>query len=424
METFYVYVNFFLYLILFLMFFTKHKDNKIGCLVLAIYLICAFASVLYYQHDASDSFHEKENISLFPFIYLFAILVIAFQPLLKFKQKEIESVTAPPFEFINLFAIFLIIISIFGWIKIFPNLILAVTNTSMLENIYLETMEAASQQIGNNLSNIGQVLCNVFSEITLFFSFYYITLKKKNKITLILLWFSSFYVIAFSFSLGLRSSIVRFVFSCLFLYIVFKPFIEKKILKTLNKSFAIIVLLVVIAFAAITISRFANNTYFGTTGSSFSVLSYTGQSFIYFDEYGLNSDIKQNGDNTLPLFRRILGLDASNNLVERQEKWGNIMNIKQGVFYTFIGDFVFDFGPIFVFVAVSILSYFFVRKTKIFKKIPLHKLLILFFIFNTCVGGIFYFPYKTIGGNLSIIAYCLTYFTLWLLSKKTNEIKD
>ncbi len=425
METFYVYINFFLYLILFFIFFTKHKDNKIGCLILSIYLFCAFASVLYFQHDASDNFHDKGNISLFPFIYLFIVLVIALLPLLKFKQKELELITAPRLEFINLFALFLIIVSTLGWIKIFPNLILAVTNSSMLEDIYQETMDSVSQQTGRNLSNIGQVLCAMFSEITLFFSFYYTTLKKKNRFILFLLWFSSFYAVASSFSFGLRSGIARFILSCLFLYILFKPFIEERILKILNKTLIVIVLLIVIAFGAITISRFANNTYFGTTNSNFSILSYTGQSFIYFDEYGLNSDIKQNGDNTLPLFRRILGLEASNNLIERQEKWGNVMNIKQGVFYTFIGDFVFDFGTVFVFVAISILSYLFVRKTKFSKHIPLRKLLILFLIFNICAGGVFYFPYKTVGGNLQIIAYCLTYLTLWLLDekRKTNEIK-
>ena len=85
------------------------------------------------------------------------------------------------------------------------------------------------------------------------------------------------------------------------------------------------------------------------------------------------------------------------------------MKIRQGAFYTFIGDFYCDFSPLFGFVLLFIISFIFyaniIQSDGIY--VASSKLFVVFFYACICYNGLFYFSYKDIGGNLRLIVNIL-----------------
>ena len=123
----------------------------------------------------------------------------------------------------------------------------------------------------------------------------------------------------------------------------------------------------------------------------------------------------------MPFFRQILGLSYSKNIYDRQAKWGNSMKIEQGAFYTYIGDLCCDFSPYLAFILVFIVSILFNKginqNNNSFMGTP--RLFLLFFICSICYDGLFYFSFKTIGGNLKLIMNML--FFIFIQTRVVNS---
>ena len=145
---------------------------------------------------------------------------------------------------------------------------------------------------------------------------------------------------------------------------------------------------------------------------------------LNFNAYVLDEDVCQYGDNTGPIFRKMLGLESSDNLFERQAKWAVKMKAPQGAFYTFIGDLCFDYGFFVVFFLILIVAGFFYERRSRSNNIHLYKLFSIFFWACLCCNGLFYFSYKTVGGNLKIICSVLFYCLLrFIYSTATQSVK-
>ena len=72
---------------------------------------------------------------------------------------------------------------------------------------------------------------------------------------------------------------------------------------------------------------------------------YYGQSFLNFNNYGLDAGGIRYGDRTANFFKSFLFDDVPHNFVERREKYSHL-KIDDYYFYTFVGDFTIDYGPI------------------------------------------------------------------------------
>ena len=413
-------INTLLYSGTFLYYFRKSNRNNVGILLLALYLISAIFGIIAYTKYG----YCNNNIGLFPYIYLFLVLFSAFNPILRYDDTRLSTITPFSSVYINIIASFLVLLFVPATINILFVFVTtfreAIVNISVVTSLYDDTAEMI-QSDGQSGSVIG-IIRGIFSEIIIFYTGFYLTLKKKNKLILILLLFSSVYPLLINFMLGSRTSMTYWIIEVLIVYALFKNFLNnstKKLFKTVVICLLSFFLVVV---TILTIGRFTRS------GSLYdpleSVVLYAGQPMLNFNAYVLDEDVCQYGDNTGPIFRKMLGLESSDNLFERQAKWAVKMKAPQGAFYTFIGDLCFDYGFFVVFFLILIVAGFFYERRSRSNNIHLYKLFSIFFWACLCCNGLFYFSYKTVGGNLKIICSVLFYCLLrFIYSTATQSVK-
>jgi oligosaccharide repeat unit polymerase len=195
--------------------------------------------------------------------------------------------------------------------------------------------------------------------------------------------------------------------SLIITYFALKRFLQPKINRIIKIVGLSLLLASLIPLVALTISRFGNSK----KGSMASVYFYGGQENLYFNYYGLDNGGIRYGDRTFPLFKRILGFDnVPKNFMERRDKYPHLKMSDEN-FYTFVGDFTLDFGPVIATLIFLVFTLFVTIKTKIRNGIiRFHQLILLHFVMCLCMlGGLKLYPFSDVGGNLQLIMYFLAY---------------
>jgi oligosaccharide repeat unit polymerase len=333
-----------------------------------------------------------------------------------------QSLCRYPITILNAIGIILILLFLPSLFVKFPdfisNLKYSLVELSSIKDLYDDTAEIIANQTGSSLANLGGVFRSAFSEVLVFFTFYYFSLYERNKWISIGLCIALLQPLLSSFSMGSRTMITWWFAEVVCAYLLFIPYFSSITKKYSKRFFTLICCCVFLVFAVLTFGRFSTKQSNDAVQSS--VVAYMGQGTINFSTDVLDNEVKQYGDNSFPFFRQLLGLDVSRNLYERQSKWARRMNVRQGAFYTFVGDLCFDFGPIIAFILISIFSYGLTRKLHALrtqKNVEIGLLFLLFFWCCLCYDGLFYFHYKSMGGNLKIVTNVLFYICLLIIHR-------
>jgi oligosaccharide repeat unit polymerase len=383
------------------------KSFDAGSILLFTYLIYAIASLLLYN----SPFYRFNQIRLFPFIYLFLILLLVFWPILKYNDNRIDEIQKVPSIYISIFSLIFIIASLVQLPTILSDFSVSISrllNTSSGGlDLYNEAM-SESRSIGDGkISNLASIISNSFGNFGILLFFYYLTRKNRSKLILIGLFISSIISIPINISLGQRGPILETLLSLIITYYALRRFFQPKVNRIIKIAGMSLLLASLVPVIALTISRFGNNT----KGSMSSVYFYGGQQNLYFNNYGIDNGGIRYGDRTFPLFKRMLGFEnVPKNFMERRDKYPHLKMSDEN-FYTFVGDFTLDFGPITATFILLLFSIFVVIKTRIRDgAIRFHQLILLHFVMTVCmVGGLKLFPYSDVGGNLQLSVYFLAY---------------
>ncbi len=416
MDSIISYINIVLYILVWIVtiifYQIKKKHIDAGSILLFSYLIYAITSLLLYN----SNYYEFNRIKLFPFIYLYLMLMLAFWPVLKFNAKKIDGIQKIPAVYINVFSIILILFTIIQLPNIISEYIYSIkklltTSSGGLE-LYNESLAKRFSLGDGMISNLPSIVTNAYGSFGILLFFYYLTLKNRNIVILIGLFISSIMGILINISLGQRGPILAILLSMIITYFALRRFFQPKIKRIIKKIGVYIIIASLIPFIALTVSRFDDSTH----GSMASVYFYGGQGNLFFNNYGLDNGGVRYGDRTFPLFKRMLGFDnVPHNFVERRAKYPD-HKINDSVFSTFVGDFTLDFGPIIASLIFLFFFLFVIVKTKIYNGIlRFHQLILLHFVMTLCmVGGMKLFPFSDVGGNLKLIVYFIAYWVFRL----------
>lgn len=404
-----------LYLLAFIFIIKHRKFLSIASLIFFLYAIVSVVSFFLFN-DANSYYYFKE-VTFFPFIYLFVLLLIASYPILKLNEKEIQKLYLPSIQLVIAFTIFVIIVfflSVFGIIGSFDQILAnLIIDSSKAGDIYLQTRTAQ----GSPGINIIGVLAPALRDYPQFLLFYFLTFRKVNKLLIILLIIVVLISILSGLVNGLRGNVIFVLLSSVFCYLFFKGFYSSRVRKRIKIGILIGLVVISIPFIAISIGRFSTPT--SSIDSGYALKTYTGQSFLYFNNYGLDANGIRDGERTMNLFKRMVYDNVPKGWEEVRHKHRE-MKMDDGVFSTFIGEFTLDFGPIVTFFLFVLFSIFMTIKTKIRETAYLHQTLLLYFIWNSITFGIFLFPYADINGNVRIIIFaCL--FILFKFSTSKNH---
>jgi oligosaccharide repeat unit polymerase len=207
----------------------------------------------------------------------------------------------------------------------------------------------------------------------------------------------------YSISMGMRSVLIQNLLTSLFVFLFLYKYFNKKILKYLKPILSIFLAVVISGFMLITISRSIGR---GKNPVEF-MESYLSQSFLYFGQYGFDngSEIRY-GDRTFPFFKSFISDDVARTSYERRLKYKK-MHINESVFVSFVGDFVFDYGPYGAFFVLLILFFLF----KCFLKGPRDKLyfdqILIIYIIIYLLSGFYLYPFAEYAGNIKLAAIIL-----------------
>jgi oligosaccharide repeat unit polymerase len=398
----------------------RHFDA--GSVIIFSYLIYSISSLFL----INDPFWGTEftELHLFPFVYLFLILLLVAWPVLKFDAFKVIEIQKPTNFLFYSISILLIVSTFFCLKEALPRVMsgflrILLDSAGGLE-IYKETMdESELMNIGDGkISNLPSIIQGLLSDVGTLMFFYYLTLEKRNKFIAIGLLIACVYPILDNIAISQRGPVIDRVLTIIVTYFALKKYISRKINNLIKTIGIVLIIAISVPIVAITISRFDRP---GSGGAMSSVLFYTGQENLYFNNYGLDNGGLRYADRTFPVFKRMLGFDnVPHNFYERRAKYPNL-KINDEVFIGFVGDFTLDFGPyiaplIFIFFTFFILSNTRVRKGRIL----FHQLILVHFVMCICIqGGMKLFSYSDLS-NLRIITIFIAY---WVFRIDYEQIK-
>ena len=373
-------------------------------LIVASYIGYAIISVVLYNDDVHGT--EFKTLKAFPFIYLFAMLFLSLLPAIRYDRTAIEKIEMPNMFILNSFSFIFILISLIllpGYLaRIQDGIVLLVLDPygGAGTDLYMEAHEAGN--VARSYKDIPFILFSMFSYIAVIVFFYYFTIPKSNKIVLYGLGVSMFVNLLSPISRGLRTETVLMLFAIAAAYILLKKWIPQNRRKWINILGIAIGGTVFSLLLILSISRVNSKDI----GAGESVIDYFGQANLNFNNYGLDAGGIRYGDRTCRIFKEMLMFDkVPSGSLERRRKYSTLL-IDDYYFYTFVGDFTIDFGPIIAVLIFIFFSLFFVNSTRTRRrKLSFSQLLLLYLaVLIPFQGGMYLFNFSD-GGNYTLIAF-------------------
>lgn len=409
LENIWLLLNIALWIIIIFSYWKKEKFFSADILILFTYLGYSIVSYFYYN----ISYPEYSGIQLYPFLFQTMMILIALRPVSQYSNYHYEGIAQTNEKSVSLFLYVYAACSIITLIQCIPQLksglLLMLINVEEAGNdIYKETMLGASEiGDGTSILNMPQVFFNVFQDVGILLTFYYLTRPQYNK------WFASVLIIGLltplfsSIAASQRGPAIDRLFAIVVTFFLFRPFFSEKIRKVARAGAIVLVSIIFIFMASITYSRFGqqNDSYLEEQ-----LYSYIGMENLQFNKYAFDNNGLRYGDRTAPVFKRMLGFsNVPRNFEERRNKYPDLKTDDYS-FIGFVGDFCLDYGPLVSFILFVTFSSLFCIKTKTpGKYIELHKLLLVQFAACVCMcGGMKLFSFADLG-NLKIIALLIAY---------------
>ncbi len=409
------------WLFVFLRYIRKNRKLGVYGTIVLSYVIYASLSIFDYVAHSEN----YNNITLFPFLYLFVLLVIALKPIKNYDEKtnlRLNSIN-PNICYIvfSFFLISTIIVLPVSFEKIQHGWTLMLASDDGAIDLYNEMHSRDTQNANINGGLLG--ICNIIRyllfEICVFCFFYYLTLPKRNKILVFALLFSFLLNILVSFSNGGRTGSTMDAFTILMTYLIYHQFLNSAVKKIAKKSLIILGATFMLLTLVMTISR----TVYREGGTSDGIVDYLGQGNLYFNQYAIDSEGQRSGDRTCNVFKRILGFENVPPSIAGVRAKHATMKLSDHNFSTFIGDFVLDFGPYITALIIITFSFLFCLATKPRSMvIHIEQLLLLQLAADICMHGGMYLFYYSFSGNYILLMYLIFFFIFKTYSNSKRKV--
>lgn len=387
----------------------KNK-RKVLAVITGIWSLSSIASIFYVSNPYISFFHK---IELLPYIYLFVLYFITTLPLINLNKKTSKT------EIICNPKIFHILVYLISLCSIEPLIEIIVVIFSRgiggLADIYIENAGQGYDQ-KSMFSFIGRFLYSIedymkFIAIPLFFL--YLTIKRKHKIIIICLILAILNPVLFSLSNGHRFYLITAASSFLFNYFLFKDRISIHYQKMIKKYSLYVLSAVGVLFLAISISRFGSGSDYQMEGygTAYQFIRYLGESHSRFNSDVYHQNFFFDGRNSWRGF-----FNEEWDVKDANTTAGFITN----VFFTYIGDFVMDYGLNLTFAIISIASLFmYLSINRIKRCISLGWIIIINLYANVLLFGFTYFVYMN---GFKMFFFSIIVSILIMISSKKNNL--
>jgi len=426
MQDFFVFFNVILYIFTFLFYLKKRKKLTVVSYVIAIYAVSGIFGIIFYY----SGLRNYNNIELFPFVYFYIIFLFTLLPIITIENKIRNSndKIIANYDFLKILGYFILVVSIIPFIE---SCILLIKSSGMDSTFLVEAhdqrqMDREYERV-HSFSSIGSFFlrfCGYFRDLAPVLLFYFLARENRNKWIIIGLLMSILTVNIMAYLNSGRSVLVNTFIYFIFLYFLFRKYLDTGIEKKIKKYGIPILSSILVLIIIITIVRF--NYYFGGRGfSDTNVLEwislYAGEGMLNFNEYVWGMNTTMDGDYCFSYYKELLGMDTFTETFDRRTYWEPLTGIPQHIFYTYIGNIVEDLGKmggIAFFMIVALSMYSVIKKANY---IYLHNIFLIFIWAKLLLGGYAYYCYSGMDGKvllIDLILYVMLRLTYRLKKKE------
>ena len=405
--------NFAIWLISLISYYKIRKRYTVGVFVLMLYTAISYIAISLFFNPAGRGLFTS-HVTMFPFILLWVMILISLYPILRWEGTKVTEICLPNIHYVKYLCITVVIICAIKIITLIPDvkhgfLMLISGNTNHIVDSYtkssLARLARVSALAGNGSFDIMAIITNQAIAIAPILTFLYLLYpanQRKKWITIGLL-ISLMTSPLIGIIRSSRVSILVEILTVLFIFLLFRQFLNKNLSKKIVKLGVLISIPFIIALIIISFSRFGKQ-------SSFQYERYFAESVLVFNGYCTDAGGTREGNITAPLLRAITGQKILN---EKQMRW-QYRNLKMdnSRFSTFVGDFVLDWGVVPSIIIFIILSIFFSALLKPRSRIDFSQLFILYLVLRINIGY-FQYMFSGLNGNLT----CVLLLALYLLFK-------
>ena len=398
-----------------LCYYLKKYKLSVGVLIWLLYTVSAWSSFLFVQQPGyATSLHASQQ-TLFPCIYLYVVFIIAMTPLMRL--NKIENINYYNLRIVK--AVMIITTVVF--------FLFVIIDLPVMTNVATVGTNALSQLRQTVYGDEGMSLVTAnkwLNKLSLLFLGMRVLATGLSVITLVSLkdnrWLARlFFLACFLNNLRVilvqvgRGEIVFYFLLYASMFYLMREWLSPKQKRVLFMYAIPISAVGAIFFWAITISRFGNR-------AGFFMYKYLGEPINNFNGILFNNISGHTyGRAYFSLFYRyLLGqMDFSTG----NEKWALIFNstgVRGDIFYTWVGGIIIEFGKIAPFVVAIILNRIIHRMMSI-KNYYYGDAIVLIFIINFFIRGVFLFPTQNFEGNLMII-YTIVLYLLFRLRRSDS----
>lgn len=405
----------FVFLILTIHSYFRKSNFKISTYIFSIYTLSSIMSIVFYHQPYAQANDLNGEITLWPFIYWITIFVLFCIPIHRFDSSNIICIKSDFYTLkkIAKFGFYISIIPFLEQVIQIPGIIQSASSGDLAEAMLVlhdeGTMDSLSF-ISRNLLRINIALYDLSFLIILVFLINGINDKK--------IYFYLFLVILTrnitGLMLGSRGALIEVILKLILITFIAYPIISNHQKKILKKILAGGFIAFGGIFLAITIGR--SLTYQNTKSLDFTLTyfmsRYMGEGLINFNQYLPMMKETTNGEITFWSIQQILGMEPNELTADYYYgKLTSLQGIPQNIFYTFIGNFVQDFGFVLAFIWLLIVSIFFTKIISIQRnQIRLSSLYMLFFYASIILNGVTSYLYNGQHGKFVIFHFFVYFF--------------
>ncbi|MBQ4406386.1 MAG: oligosaccharide repeat unit polymerase [Bacteroidales bacterium] len=338
-------------------YYKKKTFFKIGLLVLGIYTFSALMSIIFYVQPASV-FLLNGKITFWPCLYWLVVFYFTFIPISKFDRLSFRTINYN----INLIRIFMYIGVLVSIIPFFEQIvIISRIGGGIGSNFATGLAELHDDEDALSvISPLSRFLLKINTSVNDFAYIVFLVAILQPKIDQKII-LSALFIIATRSLMGVvsghRTGFVEVILKFCVIACIVWPIISNDRKKILKKIGFIVLCFFGMFFIVITVGR---HTYYSEDHSNFTLLyflsRYLGEGFVNFSQYLPYMKNTTDGYFCLWSEQWLLGMNPPEYTWEYSRGFlTSHQGIPQRIFYTYIGNFVQDFGFIFSFVILTTL---------------------------------------------------------------------
>lgn len=392
-----VAINAIAYIIPLILYYKKKRQIDIGFLFYMVFAVSAIGSFWYYSQEDVDLYYP--NIELSAFIYLWLMINFCLLPLYQTNLRKITYIDdrgiAPLLDGLS---IMFVVLSLLPIVSLLSKVSLSMFVGNDLGRMY-ESDADKSALYFSGISKYCFALIRRFEDILIILFFYQLSKAKKNWALINAMWLPIGLFVLFKVASGSRGGVMSTFIAFFAMALFLRNTFEQKTFAYIRKIGVVFTSFIIVVVSAISISRFFFSVSAASSRATLDrwISQYLGEGMVRFNDTVWNNDILMNGDQNIIFLKHLLGFDVIENYDTFMMFYEAKLGLPVNVFYTFVGDWVLDFGIIGTIVVTVLFYILFKKLLNSYKSgVNILQLTILMIIFHFIGFGFAANVYRTI----------------------------